>query len=652
MPEERIYERQVTPREASGLPMASPEAFGAGVGRAVADLGGELHRGQVQAYRLERQQTADRELADFMHGFSLHRQNMDGIVREKRANAAPGALGHTMETMEANEAAREGLFAGISEDGVRRRAQQMWDDYSGRLQDNEAGFEEAGRIDKMVQDVQVATDVAANRVRMGMDPAAYGEELKLGYAAIDALQGVPADTKAKLKRELVDQKYSAAFLNHLNDTNPQAAVAMIDAGTFNDALTPEQLERARNGALVEVRRGEAAAAQAANMEKAQTRETIATVEEQARQGVDVSGALPGLIQAAEAMGDTSKAESLRGLLADSAFAKIWGPVSPAERAGRMTELGNKANPSAADQRELAWLRDKSPALDAKFNADPVGFALVNAPEGQKPPTLDFSDPASIAARSQWAAAASQAYGRPVPPLSANEAAALRDQYATGRAGRIDVMDNLALLPARQAAIAARQVDPNNEQLRVMVTLPRGYRSLALDGEEALKGNRALLKVDDDDEKATIDTQNARFAEAMRGVDPAQRRAILLTAGQIEAGLLARAGGERDAGLAWRALNMAMGAIGTGSDRKGGLASWSDHWFVLPDGVTPKAWGIAVQRAAATGKTKPVNPDGSPALLRNARPVMVGNGVYEFRTAGDATVFGSDGKPWRVTVRPK
>jgi hypothetical protein len=188
----------------------------------------------------------------------------------------------------------------------------------------------------------------------------------------------------------------------------------------------------------------------------------------------------------------------------------------------------------------------------------------------------------------------------------------------------------------------------------MVTLPRQYRQLALDGRDAIKANPKIISSKDmaPDDAELIETYDARFAEALRSVPPAQRDAVLRVAGNIAAGATDQSGGALTPDTYWKALNMALGATGTGPDRKGGLASWGDHWFVLPDGVTPGGWGAAVQREARDGPNTPVNPDGSPASLQRAFPVAVGNGVYEFRTATGAVVMGSQGGPWRVTVRAK
>lgn len=103
-----------------------------------------------------------------------------------------------------------------------------------------------------------------------------------------------------------------------------------------------------------------------------------------------------------------------------------------------------------------------------------------------------------------------------------------------------------------------------------------------------------------------------------------------------------------------AYDLALGARGAGAGKTGGIGSWNDMAFLIPDGLTAqqftdRVFGF-VQKNPAKG---PVNPDGSPANLRIARPVAVRPGVYQF-FVGNRVVLarGSDGKivsPWQFTL---
>ena len=235
----RGYEQRVGARAQDVAVQTSPDTFGAGLGRALGDLGQTMHRGEIQAYQIERQVRADTEATDFARRFAEFRVGMDDQVRAARASAAEGGAGHREAIKAAYDKGREQLLAGITEDRVRNAAQQQISSFEGGLIEREATWQEGKRVAKVVTDVQTLSDIGANRVRQLSDQGAYQDEVKAGYAFVDSL-GVDDDTKAKLRRELVDQKYAIAFLNGMNDRDPVGARALLDAGTFNEFLEPAQ----------------------------------------------------------------------------------------------------------------------------------------------------------------------------------------------------------------------------------------------------------------------------------------------------------------------------------------------------------------------------------------------------------------------------
>lgn len=639
MPQERGYGRQVGTPGAVGMPRPSAESYGAGFGAQLESSAGRLHNEQLQDYAIERKAKAESEWAAFQHGFALHRENMDGIAREARKD---GSAGHAQRMDEAWNAGEEHLLDGLKEDSQRRQAQQLLDETRLRFVTGEAAFEEGARVDRMVTDFRAARDVSANRARRMESPGDYLEETRIQHSAIDGL-GLSADVAKKLYRE-TDQVMAVSFLQGQIDRDPELAKAMLAKGDFDDVLEPAQLEQLLNGADVEIRRQAVAVDRAASQQKAEIRAQLQVVEEKQRQGIAVSDEeMAQATKLAGFIGDDSLALKFDGLRSDNAFAKAYEHATPLQREGRQTELAGKVKRTPQEDRELKWLEDKGPALDRRFNSDPVGYA---AAAGDTPPPLD-----QPAERARWARERSQAYGRPVPPLSKQEATQLQVNFRAGRAQAIEVMDVLATMPAAQAAQAARQVDPNDHALAVMVTLPAAYRSLALDGRDAVKNNKTLLKPDDPRVEEAMTEQRGFMVEALRNVPPEARQAVLTVGARIAAGLVDQTGAEISANTYFKALNMALGAEGNGRDRKGGLGKWGEHWFLLPDGVTGNAFGEAIRREAAA-EGGPVNPDGSRATIGNAFPVSIGAGRYEFRTDDGAVVRTAKGAPWRVTVRPK
>ncbi len=649
MPVERTYERQVAPRGPVSQPLATGEQYGAGLGRGLEEVGGALHRAELRAYQLDRQQTADQEAADFDHRFALVRQNMGDISRTARSTAPEGAAGHALRMREALDAGREGTLGSVTEDAVRLRAQSQWDEFATRFIDGEADFEEGKRVAKLVNDTRAATDIAANLARR--DPTAYKPELQRRVEAIDAM-AIDADTREKLIRE-TGQVVAIGYLNGVIDTNPGLAGALLDAGAFDDVLAPPQIDQLRSGAQVEVRRNAAATEHQANVAQAALKEKIATLEEYDRQGVTIPeetlvAAETGLAQ----LGDTSGAAKLAGIRANNAFAKVYERQTPVQRERREAALAGKVKRSVAEDRELKWLQDHRGALDARFNSDPAG--ALGAVDGI--PALDFEQPSSIAARVEWARAQSAAVGRPVQAITLNEARQLRAVKDGGYAGKLATMEQIARLPGREAQAAARLIDPQDVQFQHLVTLPAGYRKLAIEGKAALDKTPRLLDPNAADyrgDRGDVETfvaQDRALSLALRVLPLEQRQAILSTATQIFAGAVAD-GDPIDASTRLLSINLALGAVGRGEGKEGGLSSWNNRVFLLPERTTARQFSGAIftdaaRRAAAA---RAVNPDGSRFDLKQAWPVMLAPGVYGFRSSGGRTVVQQDGKPYLYRV---
>lgn len=649
MASEQGYDARIMPQAPAGLPSASPEQYGAGLGQALEQAGEVVHDSQVREYRIKRQLDAQRQATDFAHRFALQRQNMDGISRQMRANpTSPDYADHEQRIGEALDAARPGMLDGISEGAVRRQAEEQLDSYRTQLLNSEGDFAEAQRVAKTVLDRGQANDLSQNRIRQGVDPDAYAAELKLNREQIYGLPGLTPVQKDKLWKDY-ENGAGVAFLNHVIDTNPRAAVALVDSGSFNDVLTPEQIEAVRNGAQVELRRVDAQAEHAANVAKGQLNEAIATATEKAGNGIDVSADLPALQAAAQAAGDTSAVEKLKGLARDSAFAKVWNGQTPLARERRISALNavDPAKRSEDQQAELKWLQDKRGPLDSQYENDTVGFVQTHGQPGEQPPALDPADPASFARRAAWRRGVAGAYGR-MDLLSKAERASMADRLGAGDAGYSEVTDTLALFGGAAAKQAAREVAPADKYLQQLVVLPESYRKIARDGRAALQANAKLIPAENsDDADPKVVATSAALDQALQAVPQADRNAIKDVARSIAAKFLHDKGGELTPELWTRSLNMALGAAGPGG--KGGLGSWNGQPFLVPDSVTGQQFQDRVFGfMRAHPDNAPVNPDGTPADLRNARPVAVGPNRYQFMV-GDRTVMARNKLPWTFTL---
>jgi hypothetical protein len=120
---------------------------------------------------------------------------------------------------------------------------------------------------------------------------------------------------------------------------------------------------------------------------------------------------------------------------------------------------------------LKLLKDAAPSAICRFNADPFAAA---AAAGTPAPALNAADPASIERRVTWARAYAQSAGLVnVPYLNNDElkrSARPRRPRAGGAAARSRRRSAQLVGINATAAAIARQVDPNNPSLQLMVGL--------------------------------------------------------------------------------------------------------------------------------------------------------------------------------------
>ena len=127
MPEERIYQSRVSVGGPQRAVLSDARDFGAGIGAAIEQAGSAVHQLQIRDYRLDRQEKADSEAADFSKRFSQLRTDTDAAIREARANHGPGAQGHAKAMLERVEKQRE--FGRLKFEYSLLRAR--WGGYSG-----------------------------------------------------------------------------------------------------------------------------------------------------------------------------------------------------------------------------------------------------------------------------------------------------------------------------------------------------------------------------------------------------------------------------------------------------------------------------------------------------------------------------------------
>lgn len=651
MVEEVGYTSRVRVQPGAQLPGVSADSFGAGVGQALSQAGQVIQQERLQDARLDRQLKDNAEWSAFLVEDAKAREELSTLAREGRLSDAPGHAERIGRALEERQAA---LLGKLTSERLREQGRARLAEWGTSLRAREADYEFLRGQEIAVEAFAEQRGIAEGRVRRLEKPDDYRLELKLQIDAINAM-----NTSDKVKQQLIDeteQRMAVSFIRGMTDRDPAAARALIDSGAFDGVITGDQVEVLRNSTEVELRRIDAQRERDQAEALATLRGQIAAFKQAESMGlIEDEGAYDQAIVQAKALGKDDLVLELTGLKANRAFTKVWGPenATALQREQRMTVLAGKDKRTPNETLELEFLRKNAPGWASEEARDPVGQAAKRGGAGA-PPAIDLNDPRSIAARGQWAAARS-AEGRRVPAFTATEARELGRLYDSGRSGEEQVMAVLAALPPAQAMESAKQIDPNDRTLPVIVTLSLDRRNQARRGREALRANPKLLSDAmraDLDLSEAVDAENKDFEAALRMVPPDQRRAIFETAKQLAAGQIDKSGLPLTPELWTQSLKFALGGRVVNGEWVGGFARWNDKAFLLPRGGTRAGFQGAVMREAQMSKDPPVNPDGSTANLFRLTPIAVAEDTYEFRNAAGDPVRRKSGQVYRVVVRPK
>lgn len=461
--------------------------------------------------------------------------------------------------------------------------------------------------------------------------------------------------------------------------NPQDVVtakALIENGGASALGVPGSqlhvVERLVNGRIAVLQR--AAETQAA-MAKADLNQQISLMETGAQQGLKIDPQLAAQLHArAMAMGEKTQALKLEGIVADQGFADSYRAMTPLAIQQRVSQLSALNNPSASDQRELAWAREHAGRLTSEFMRDPVGYLASNGPSGTQPPQLNGTDGASFAARARWAAAASQAMGQPVPPLSNLETETFAKQMQAGDQGRIDLLSTLDNFDPVTRAAAVQQIAPHDGAFAAEAQVLPSQRAQIQRGKEALRANPAYWPRPNDYNNPDQATQaqamaaldaNAQFA--LRRFSPDAVKGYQDTARNWLAGLYAAKGLPNahgsNASEYLTAMAVAMGGHVQNGQIYGGLGNWNNRAFSVPEWQTGQQFQQAASAAAASDVRAGRGPvdarSGKTFNLSMATPTLIstanGERRYVWETQGGTVMQrGTNGKigtqPYVTVIR--
>lgn len=646
-----LYERQVAPGRTASLDMASPDSFGAGVGRSISELGDSIDRYQLVERRLRR--TEDSAAAG--KSFADYRLAASGAIKDMRANAQAGGAGHAEAVKSYLAQQGQALLDGVTDPHVRRQVDEQMAVFNAGLIDGEDTWQRGQRVAKLGSDEQQAAQTGFARIATaGSLPdaqRAIGEEREAGHARIEAYEGLNADQKAKMLRDF-DQGLARTTLAMVVRTDPAVAKGMLDKDGFSD-LPAEEIEQGYRAVGVEQRRLQAIADHKAAMEKAAAREQLATFDARVSSGEDIPDAdFKTAEQLAQAIGDDSGVVRVHAARIKSGVNRETQGWTPQQYQTEIQRLRSKGQKRSADEDiYLNQLESIAPGRTTEFRNDPGSWAALN---GNPPPALVSGNAASYARRREWQASVSKSTGLPTPFLQPQEVETYRALMAESPAARIDVANQLATFGGMTAVQAARQVAPNDPMLARLVVLQPGDRASVSNGVEARKAHPQLI-----DGKAGNIAQDLflkRVGPATALMGQGDVGAAFDIARSMYADYAVKRGIQEFEPELWNAfIHRSLGGTRDAQGRFfGGIGSWGGTNILLPPKLnqgqfesvmTRMTWKPDQSNAPAWRNGTPM----TPADVRKFTPIARPDGRYEFHGPGNVVLRTKQGAVWSLDI---
>lgn len=653
MAQEPIYRPQIGPARPTGLPRASASAFGAGIGAATEDLGSSL----VRAREIERRNQADSEAASFNLQEAQLLEEAERMSLELRNSPdAVGGQGHDGRVATWWQERTGTMLDGITNTRVRQQAEARLASAGARFRSAEHAWAEGARVNKLVTDTRQAKDIAVNRVSRGFDAERFGDEMERWRQSVGSLENVPPHVREALEKE-GSSELAYGYLAGGVDAAPKVVLTLLDGGSFDDLLSPEQQDRLRNGATTAIRAQEAAARAEAAQALALKREELATRRAELDAGAGTPQDWADLAGEFDAIGDSSSAVTARAAGTSRAAAIGYRGETLPQLDSRITTLTAKRNGdglSTAEASTLSGLQDLRGQL-AGMLGQPGGALLAHQFATGKPiAPLDTSDPASLRTRAMQAKAAAQRYGRvTAEPILPTELPTFKDLMGSGVQQRLAALGVIQGFGDPQVirAAAAQIAGEGDSNFRIAAQLPMDVARDVLRGGETLQTRPQVW----DQRKATADFSKW-YGSILGSVGGSYRTDVFEAAKAFYAQRVID-GGEQayNPGRFAEAIETVMGKSGT----RGGVVHHPRGVVLVPQGMDRTAFMQRLARAtpeqytAAAGGHGAKWSDGSwvtRAEFAKLLPTAVdGAGHYGFRGPGGRFVANERGEPYVIDI---
>lgn len=629
---------------------ASPDAFGAGVGRGIEEIGAAVEQRQ----KLEKRQERDNEATTAGVGMAGVMGETTTDVQDMRDSAAAGAGGHTEAVTSRLDQRLEMFLGTIKDERVRNAYRERAAEYRARVIGEEDGWARGQAVEHRVLNIDRQGTELANQQAAKPTPDGLADSLATIGTTVGMLD-LPGNTKEKVVREQ-QRKVAVAWGNAMQTTDHVGLLKVLEAGSLSPYLEPEDIDRLRSGAIVEGRRAEAAQKAVQAQGEAQAREQLRLFNARISAGDQPSDAE---FEANRKLAETWKlpVEEFNLGVSQSRVlinreTRDWTPQQFASTINDLRAKGDKRTPQ--ENIQLSQLEQIQGSRVAEFNNDPQGHA---ARIGNPAPAIDLANPnrQQLAGRVAWAQGYAKANGMVNPPyLSDLEMKPFRDRAAQGPAGRLEVAQQLrGMFGAGIASRIVQQMNPNDRGLMLAVGLPATTANNYTRGIDALGRNKALSDAPQEQEI---------FTEVAPAIPQALRTPVFEAARAIAAGLTDGAHGDKFNEDTYRtALHLAMGATQGNGGLAGGIGYWHDAPVWLAPGVTQGDLERRVARAtprqlvdASAYKTAPHYwTDGklgralTASEVRSMQFETVRPGVYRVRGPIGGYLVDAKGRPWEL-----
>lgn len=669
---ERGYQSQLGPAAATPFAGASPEAFGAGLGAAVGQLGQTLHQADVNAYKLDLERQKASEVSDVGVQLARLRAAAPAQIQQLRDQAPADGSGHVAQVDDWLKGQTDQILGNVRNTEVANHFRPVVEEMRASLVGDETAWAHAQRAEHLVLNGDDTARTLANQEATSPSDN-VGDSLNLFATTVRGL-GLDANATDKAVRD-GQRQIAVAHLQGRTDTgHPQATLALIDSGVFNKYLDPGDIKTLRSAADTEIRRQQVEARQAVEQRVSDAAAFIDNIGKRVDNHIPVPAS--DFQQASHLLADPDLAPRLKGHAFDvgkweavDSVNRQYQNATPQTIAARVDALnaeianrGDKVDPAHVIERNT--LAAMLPQRRQELNDDPL--ALYARSGGEVTPLVS-SDPASIQARyGQWKKAQAQ-LGPTTGPLLRDEVDRYTQELAQGNtAGRIALVNELSNFPHDMAVAAARQVAPGNQHLQTAAALAAMGRygmTVARDslyGADAIAAHRGIIN-----EKA-FGSVFSQAAQALTGLAPDAQHGIYDTAMGVTATRLARAGqvGPWPSGvlgvgqdgyqrkIASVAINEALG----GSKRPdgsyaGGIGTHAGAPTLLPTTMTQAEFDNAFYHATpedfvrAAGGVTPIYANGHPPTWKEfmgLRLQAVGDGIYRV-LIGNTALLRNDGR---------